>query len=110
MMDWYYDQKENAKPITEEILAKLKIKNYSSGRPINVGDIVLYGLLVEDDDKPVELANYATFTNLPEGAVNPPTTQLKLTLLTFHIDELNKLYKSLDNPHGSLPRFQRVII
>jgi hypothetical protein len=67
MMDWYYAQLEETTPLTFEKLDDLNLKHYDSGRPYQVGDIILYGLKQTD--------------------VN------ELTLITFHIDEINTLYK-----------------
>lgn len=42
-MDWYYEQLETAHPVTEENLKEMAEKEFSSGRPIAVGDIIFYG-------------------------------------------------------------------
>ncbi len=42
-MDWYYEQLETARPVTEESLNEMARKEFSSGRPIAVGDIIFYG-------------------------------------------------------------------
>ena len=36
-----------AKPVTQEIYDRLGDKNYTSGEPINIGDFVLHGILME---------------------------------------------------------------
>jgi hypothetical protein len=66
-MDWYYDQLEQTAPLTQEKLDILKIKHYQSGRPYQIGDIILYGML-ENKEKN------------------------DLTLITFNLDEINTLY------------------
>jgi hypothetical protein len=79
-MDWYYEQMETARPITEEVLAQLKNKCFNSGRPINVGDVIFTGLLL------------STETESPTAEL----TELNIKLIFFHKDEINKIYKTLD--------------
>lgn len=94
-MDWYYEQKEKAKPITSEMLEALKNKNFHSGRPINVGDTIFFGMLQEPPE--LEPLNYA-FSEAPmERNAQESIPELKITLITFHYDEINRLYKSIDN-------------
>ena len=69
-MDWYYEQLETARPVTDKGLYEMKTKSFTSGRPINVGDIIFYGRLLKD------------------GA---------FSLITFHKDELHVVYQTFDN-------------
>ena len=70
-------QLESNKVVNEENLKLITNKNFSSGRKIKVGDVILYGL-AENDDK-------------------------NLTLTSFHKDEIDVLY-SVESPRtGELP-------
>lgn len=62
--------------ITLDDLETFKNKNYASGRPIQVGDKLLLGL-INDGLK-------------DENSKKP---ELKIKLITFHIEELGVLYK-----------------
>lgn len=70
MMDWYYEQIEQSKPMTWDVLCNLNNKKYDSGRDIQVGDVVLFGYL--------------------------KTGETNSTLIKFHKDELNTLYEVID--------------
>ena len=56
-------------PLTEEILNKLSVKNYTSGRAMQIGDQVLYGILRTDSN------------------------EIKINFIQFHIDELGVIYE-----------------
>ena len=65
--------------VTFDMYYKLNGKNYSSGRLVRIGDIILYGFLMiknEDDTKPL-------------GKLFP---RLGITLISFHIEELYTIY------------------
>jgi hypothetical protein len=64
-------QLRDNKMLSYEILSQLKEKGYSSGKPKQVGDTVLFGMLKEEDQ---------------DG-------ELGLRLITFHEEEINILYK-----------------
>ena len=74
-MEWYYEQKESTQPLTQEMIDQFTQKHFESGRPYQVGDIILYGLRQDT-----------------------PNDQ---TLITFHVDEINVKYIVQDNPKGS---------
>lgn len=59
-------------PLTEEILNKLSVKNYTSGRAMQIGDQVLYGILRTDS-----ISN----------------NEIKINFIQFHIDELGVIYE-----------------
>jgi hypothetical protein len=69
-MDWYYEQMEMTRPVTDKGLREMKNKTFASGRPINVGDIIFYGRLLKN------------------GA---------FSLITFHKDELHVVYETIDS-------------
>jgi len=73
MMDWYYEQLANTHPVTWEEIGDIKIKNYDSGREIMVGDIILIGII--------------------------KTSATTVTMIKFHKDELNTVYKVVRSPH-----------
>jgi hypothetical protein len=107
MMDWYYEQKEKALPVTAETLAQLKNKKFTSGREIHIGDYVFFGLLEEPARNPVDLDQQPTFTG--EGVVTElQIPQRQLTMITFHFDEINVLYKSQDIGYGAFPRLNNI--
>ena len=45
--DWLSQLIREAKPVTQEIHDRLGDKNYTNGDPINIGDFVLHGILLE---------------------------------------------------------------
>lgn len=45
--DWLYDLVKKSKPLTKEDLDKLNSLEYTSKKPIEVGDIILFGLNLE---------------------------------------------------------------
>jgi len=47
-MDWYYEQLEMTRPVTEKSLYEMRNKSFTSGRLINVGDIIFYGRLMKN--------------------------------------------------------------
>lgn len=59
------------KTLSYEILSQLKNKNYFSGKPKQIGDTVLFGMLKEVSE-------------------NGDTT---LSLITFHEEEIGELYE-----------------
>jgi hypothetical protein len=73
MMDWYYEQLEHTHPITWDEIGNIKVKHYDSGREIMVGDIVLIGIM--------------------------KTSATAVSMVKFHKDELNTVYKVVDDPH-----------
>jgi hypothetical protein len=66
----------NTSPLTQEILDKFSIKEYTSGRQMNVGDQILYGILFTEGSK---------------------ITDLNINFISFHIDELNVIYEINNN-------------
>jgi hypothetical protein len=69
-MDWFYEQMETIRPVTDKDLYKMKNKSFTSGKSINVGDLIFYGRLLKDG---------------------------KISLITFHMDELHTIYQIIDN-------------
>lgn len=74
-MDWFYEQSAHMHPVTEEELRVMSIKKYDSGRDIHVGDMIFHGMLVEVIDG-----------------------EKQYTMIKFHQDEINTIYKTVDNP------------
>ena len=64
-------QLRDNKTLSYEILSQLKEKGYASGRPKQIGDTVLFGMIQEESE---------------EGEIN-------LRLITFHEEELGVLYE-----------------
>ena len=84
-MDWYYEQLEHTHPVTWEEIGDIKVKHYDSGREIRVGDIVLIGLM--------------------------RTSATTVSMVKFHKDELNTLYKVIDEPNykdSSFPLLKKI--
>ena len=74
-MEWYYDQLDSSEPLTQENIDQFKIKHFNSGRPYQIGDIVLYGLRKENENM--------------------------YNLITFHFDEINIVYTVKENFKGA---------
>ena len=74
-MEWYYEQMENASPITQQDLDARQIKHFTSGKPIEVGDIVFYGFL---------------------QTVNEATEEVTMEFITFQKNEIGTKYKNLN--------------
>lgn len=72
-IDFQLNNKTNV--VTEESLEKTEIKNYFSGKKIEVGDSILIGILHEEDK----------------------STGLPFTIVNFHKDELGKFYEMDEN-------------
>jgi hypothetical protein len=66
----------NTAPLTQEVLDKFSNKEYTSGRKMEVGDQILYGILFTENVK---------------------ITDLNINFVSFHIDELNVIYELNDN-------------
>jgi hypothetical protein len=64
-------QLRDNKMISYEILSQLKGKRYFSGRPKQIGDTVLFGMLKEEDEN----------------------GELLIRLVTFHEEEIGTLYE-----------------
>jgi hypothetical protein len=80
------------KTLSFEFFSQLKDKNYFSGRNKQVGDTVLFGMLREESED--------------EDATN-------LKLITFHEEELGKLYEEDElfynwNKPSKLPNIKRI--
>jgi len=73
--DWLYELVKNSKPLTKENLDKLNSLEYTSGSPINVGDIILFGLNLEI---------------IIEG-------EIKINIIKFSPDEIGVLYDKDDS-------------
>lgn len=71
-MDWYYEQLEHTHPVTWEEIGNFKSKYYDSGREIMVGDTILIGVM--------------------------KISAAVVTMVKFHKDELNTVYKVVDAP------------
>jgi hypothetical protein len=87
-------QLRDNKMISYEILSQLKDKGYFSGRPKQIGDTVLFGMLREE--------GY-------EGDEGEST----IKLITFHEDEIGELYEEDKifynrNKTNKLPSIKRI--
>lgn len=74
--DWLYELSKNSKPITKEIYDNLIKKNYSSGEPILIGDLVLFGLLLE-----------------PLGFDENGVQNLNMEVIKFKLNEIGNIYE-----------------
>lgn len=81
--DWLSKLMSEAKPVTQEIYNGLSNKNYTSGDPINIGDFVLHGILME----PI---NISSNTNI---------SQINLKVINFKSGEIGTIYE-LDTRNG----------
>ena len=84
-------QLKDNKMLSYEILSQLKDKGYFSGRGKQIGDTVLFGMLIEENE---------------EGELN-------LRLVTFHEEELGVLYEEdsmfyRPNKANKLPNIKRI--
>ena len=84
-------QLRDNKTISYEILSQLKNKGYFSGRPKQIGDTVLFGMLKEESE---------------DG-------QSTLNLITFHEEEIGTLYEEdsmfyRPNKVNKLPSIKRI--
>lgn len=68
-------QKRNNVELSAEVLDKLKNKNYSSGRPLQVGDVVLFGLIREYDGEDVNVKEI-TFNEDEIGVLYEEDTEI----------------------------------
>ncbi len=90
--DWLYDMVKKAKPLTQEDLDKLNSLKYTSDNPINVGDIILFGLNLEI---------------ITEG-------EIKINLIKFSPDEIGVIYDKDDSdvlskmPSQKLPYLKKL--
>jgi hypothetical protein len=73
------------KTLSYEILSQLKNKSYYSGRAKQIGDTVLFGMLKEETE---------------DG-------ELGLKLVTFHEEELHKLYEE-DEEFYKVPKISKI--
>jgi hypothetical protein len=85
-------QLRDNKMISYEILSQLKDKGYFSGRPKQIGDTVLFGMLREEEGD--------------EG-------ESIIKLITFHEDEIGELYEEDKifynrNKTNKLPSIKRI--
>lgn len=85
-------QLRDNKMISYEILSQLKDKGYFSGRPKQIGDTVLFGMLREEEGD--------------EG-------ETIIKLITFHEDEIGELYEEDKifynrNKTNKLPSIKRI--
>jgi hypothetical protein len=83
-------QLRDNKMLSYEILSQLKEKGYSSGKPKQIGDTVLFGMLKEQNE---------------DG-------ELGIRLITFHEEELGSLYEEDDEFYpkkvGKLPNIKKI--
>jgi hypothetical protein len=82
-------QLRDNKMISYEILSQLKDKGYFSGRPKQIGDTVLFGMLREEEGESI------------------------IKLITFHEDEIGELYEEDKifynrNKTNKLPSIKRI--
>lgn len=78
-MDKIQKQLSESLPLTEEMLKNLTSKHYFSGRQKEIGDHLLFGVLETDLNT--------------------------LTFITFHVEEINSIYKvSESETVGLFPR------
>ena len=87
-------QLRDNKTISYELLSQLKDKGYFSGRPKQIGDTILFGMLREGDN---------------EGNEGEST----IKLITFHEDEIGELYEEDKifynrNKTNKLPSIKRI--
>jgi len=87
-------QLRDNKTISYELLSQLKDKGYFSGRPKQIGDTVLFGMLREGGD----------VDNEGESTIK---------LITFHEDEIGELYEEDKifynrNKTNKLPSIKRI--
>jgi hypothetical protein len=85
-------QLRDNKTISYELLSQLKDKGYFSGRPKQIGDTVLFGMLREEEGD--------------EG-------ESIIKLITFHEDEIGELYEEdkifyNQNKTNKLPSIKRI--
>jgi len=76
-------QLENNVPVDKDNIEKIKTKSFSSGREVKIGDIILYGMVREEE---------------------------KITLTSFHKDEIDTLYEVLESNlnDGFLPELKKI--
>lgn len=84
-------QLRDNKMLSYEILSQLKDKNYYSGKPKQIGETVLFGMIKEQDDDGEEF----------------------LKLITFHEEEVDTLYGEDDEQYSKkksdkLPRLKKI--
>ena len=87
-------QLRDNKTISYELLSQLKDKGYFSGRPKQIGDTVLFGMLREGGDEDNE-------------------SESTIRLITFHEDEIGELYEEDKifynrNKTNKLPSIKRI--
>lgn len=70
-----YQKKQIENIVTKESLGATEIKKYYSGREIKVGDVVLIGIIQENDD----------------------VTGLPIKIINFHEDEIDTIYEIDEN-------------
>ena len=91
MPDWLYDLVKKSIPLDPDRHKKIGNKKYTSGQKIEIGDIILTGLLVESIDS-------------EENDI--PNINLKIIL--FHPNEIGKFYERDEKysrfmPHSKIP-------
>lgn len=92
----FKEQLETNSTTTEEMLGNLKNKNYYNGDPIQLGDKVLFGMLIESIEK------------APEGSKLPDNISLRLVTLNekhFELYEEAEMFSDLANS-STIPRIQ----
>lgn len=85
--DWLSKLMSEAKPVTQEIYNGLSNKNYTSGDPINIGDFVLHGILME----PIIKINSSNS--------NGGISEINLKVINFKSGEIGTIYE-LDTRNG----------
>jgi len=93
--DWLSKLVREAKPVTQEIYDRLGDKNYTSGEPINIGDFVLHGILMEK-------IKIGTKTTIPE--INMKIIKFKPS----HIGTLYELNILMEKSKSKIPQLKYI--
>lgn len=93
--DWLFQLMKESKPITKETYDRLGDKNYSNGEPINIGDKVLFGMLMEK-------IKIGSKTTIPE---------INLKIIKFkpsHIGTLYELNNLMEKTKSKIPQLKYI--
>ena len=93
--DWLSQLTKEAKPVTQEIYDRLGDKNYTNGDPINIGDFVLHGILLEK-------IKIGTQTTIPE--INMKIIKFK----SSHIGTLYELNSPMEKSKSKIPQLKYI--
>ena len=87
-------QLDKPEVVTEEIFSKLKVKEYHNGRKVEIGDKMLYALLVDSKEYfPID------YTATPPMSSKEPANSITMTLIVIHEDDMNDYepFRGYDN-------------